>query len=74
MTPTTPKMLTFRPGNYIRRFSYRFEVVVKDLGEWRPGFYSEFCCASHEHSGLLWVAIKNIVKSRNPYFLKISMF
>ena len=53
-----PKLtLTFRPGNYTRRFSYGFEVVVKDLGEWRPGFYSEFRCASHEHSGLLWGAI-----------------
>ena len=49
--------LTFRPGNYIWRFSYGFGVVVRDLGEWRPGFYSEFRCASHEHSGLAWVAI-----------------
>ena len=49
--------LTLRPGNYIYRFSYGFGVVVKDLGEWRPGFYSEFRCASHEHSGLPWGAI-----------------
>ena len=58
-----PKLtLTFRPGNYTRRFSYSFVVVVRDLGEWRPGFYSEFRCASHEHSGLLWGAIfeKNV--------------
>ena len=39
------------------RFSYGFGVVVRDLGEWRPGFYSEFRCASHEHSGLLWGAM-----------------
>ena len=31
--------------------------VVRDLGEWRPGFYTEFRCASHEHSGLAWGAI-----------------
>ena len=49
--------LTFRPGNYIRRFSYGFGVVVRDLGEWRPGFYSEFRYKSYEHSGLAWGAI-----------------
>ena len=49
--------LTFRPGNYIWRFSYGFGVVVRDLGEWRPGFYTEFRCASREHSGLAWGAI-----------------
>ena len=49
--------LTFRPGNYTRRFPYGFGVVVRDLGEWRPGFYSEFRCASCEHSGLPWGAI-----------------
>ena len=32
----------------------RFGVVVGDLGEWRPGFYSEFRYASREHSGLAW--------------------
>ena len=52
-----PKLtLTFRPGNYTRRFSYGFGVVVRDLGEWRPGFYSEFRYASREHSGLAWGA------------------
>merc|ERR1712023_120019 len=34
-----------------------FGVVVSDLGEWRPGFYTEFRWASHEHSGLPWGAI-----------------
>ena len=34
-----------------------FGLLVVDLGEWRPGFYSEFRCASHEHSGLPWGAI-----------------
>ena len=35
---------------------------MKDLGEWRPGFYSEFRCASREHSGLPWGAIfKNVL-------------
>ena len=28
-----------------------------DLGEWRPGFYSEFRYESIEHSGLAWGAI-----------------
>ena len=32
-------------------------VVVRDLGEWRPGFYSEFRRAPREHSGLPWGAI-----------------
>ena len=52
-----PKLtLTFRAGNYIRRFSYGFGVVVRDLGECRPGFYSEFRYASREHIGLAWGA------------------
>ena len=40
---------------------------MKDLGEWRPGFYSEFRCASHEHSGLLGGAFfgKTFKKSGN---------
>ena len=49
--------LTFRPGNYIWRFSYGFGVVVRDIGEWRPGFYSEFRCRYREHSGLAQGAI-----------------
>ena len=49
--------LTFRPGHYIWRFSYGFGLVVRDLGEWKPGFYAEFRCASREHSGLAWGAI-----------------
>ena len=49
--------LTVRPGNYIWRFSCGFGVVVRDLGEWRPGFYTEFRRASREHSGLAWGAI-----------------
>ena len=41
---------------------------MKDLGEWRPGFYTEFRCASREHSGLPWGAIlrKMIVLSLIP--------
>ena len=36
--------------------------MVKDLGECRPGFYSEFRYASREHSGLAWGAIfKNVL-------------
>ena len=31
--------------------------MVRDLGEWRPGFYSEFRYESNEHSGLAWGAI-----------------
>ena len=49
--------LTFWPRNYIWSFSYGFGVVVRDLGEWRPGFYSEFRYKSYEHSGLAWGAI-----------------
>ena len=48
---------TFRPGNYIWRFSYGFGLLVRDLGEWRPGFYTEFRCGRREHSGLAWGAI-----------------
>ena len=48
---------TFRPGNYIWSFTYGFGVVVRDLGEWRPRFYTEFRCASREHSGLARGAI-----------------
>ena len=62
--------LTFWQGNYFRSFTYGFGVVVRDLGEWRPGFYSEFRCASREHSGLAWGAIfrKVLVLTPNPRF------
>ena len=49
--------LTFCPGNYIWSFSYGFGVVVRDIWEWRPGFYTEFRYKSYEHSGLAWEAI-----------------
>ena len=48
--------LTFRQGNYFRKFTYGFGVVVRDLGEWRPGFYSEFRRGRREPSGLAWGA------------------
>ena len=48
---------TFRPANYYWRFCYGFGLLVRDLGEWRPGFYTEFRCASREHSGLACRAI-----------------
>ena len=48
---------TFRPGNYVWRFSHGFGLLVRDLGEWRPGFCTESRCASREHSGLAWGAI-----------------
>ena len=38
-------------------FSHGFGLLVRDLGEWRPGFCSESRCASREHSGLAWGAI-----------------
>ena len=62
--------LTFRQANYFRSFTYGFGVVVRDLGEWRPGFYTEFRCASREHSGLPWGAIfrKVLVLTPNPRF------
>ena len=31
--------------------------MVGDIGEWKLGFYLDFRCASHEHSGLPWGAI-----------------
>ena len=45
--------------------------MVRDLGEWRPGFYSEFRYASHEHSGSACGAIlkKVLVLSLIPRFL-----
>ena len=49
--------LTFWRGNYICSFSYGFGVVVRDIWEWRPGFYTEFRCGLREHSGLAWGAI-----------------
>ena len=52
---------TFRPGNYIVSFSYGFGVVVRDIREWRPGFYTEFRYKSYEHSGLAWGAISKKV-------------
>ena len=50
--------------------------MVRDLGKWRPGFYTEFRCASHEHSGLPWGIIfeENTKKTRNTHFLKVGMF
>ena len=62
--------LTFRQRNYFRNFTHGFGVVVRDLGEWRPGFYSEFRCASREHSRLPWGAIfrKVLVLTQNPRF------
>ena len=58
--------LTFWPGNYIGSFSYGFEVVVRDIGEWRPGFYTEFRYKSYEHSGLAWEAIFKKQKQAKP--------
>ena len=48
---------TFWLGNSIRSFAYGFRVVVRDIWEWRPGFYSEFRYKSCEHSDLGWGAI-----------------
>ena len=62
--------LTFWQGNYNKTFSQGFGVAVRDIGEWRPGFYTEFRCASREHSGLAWGAIfrKVLVLTPNPRF------
>ena len=49
--------LTFWQGSYYRSFTYGFGVVVRDLGEWRPGLYSELRYRSRGHSGLAWGAI-----------------
>ena len=36
---------------------------MRDIEEWRPGFYSEFRHEPNEHSGLAWGAIfENIFK------------
>ena len=45
---------TFRPGNYISMFFNGFGFLVRDPGEWRPGFYLDFRHESREHSGLAW--------------------
>ena len=46
---------------------------MRDLGEWRPGFYTEFRCASREHSGLAWGAFFKVVQNReNTNFLKLA--
>ena len=66
--------LTFRPRNYIWRFSYGFGLLVVDLGEWRPGFYTEFRCASREHSGLPWGAIfKKLFRMRKYTLLGVFL-
>ena len=49
--------VNIQAGNYQYRSSYAFGVVVRDIGERRLEFYTEFRCASHEHSGLPWGAI-----------------
>ena len=43
---------------------------MRDLGEWRPGFYTGFRCASRKHSGLAWGVIfsKMIVKHKIMHF------
>ena len=58
--------------------------MVRDIGEWRPGFYTEFRCASREHSGLAWGAIfekmskfqemHNFSKGTCPKFPEIVIF
>ena len=48
---------TFKPGNYMTRFSYGFGFLVRDLGQWRLRFYAEFRCADREHSGSAWGAV-----------------
>ena len=67
--------LTFWKDSYLRSFTNGFGVVVRDLGEWRPGFYSEFRYASREHSGLAWEVFfdKKCQLSVNPHFLKMDM-
>ena len=37
--------------------SYGFDVGVKDLGEWRPGFYSQSRYKSHELDGLASIGL-----------------
>ena len=41
--------------------------MVRDLGEWRPGFYSEFRYASREHGGLAWGALGKMTKLREMH-------
>ena len=49
--------------------------MVRDIGEWRPGFYTEFRCASHEHSGLPWGAILGkVIQNKEIHSLKMGMF
>ena len=62
--------MTFDVVVLFLRFSYGLGVLVRNLGEWRLGFYTEFRCASREHSGLPWGAIfrKVLVLTPNPRF------
>ena len=54
----TPKVqVDIQARELFSEFYLWFWVVVRDLGEWRPGFYSEFRYKSREHSGLAWGAI-----------------
>ena len=48
---------------------------MKETGELRPGSYSEFRCASREHSGLAWGAIFDKMSKfqNNAHVLKMDM-
>ena len=66
---------TVRPGSYIWSFSCGFGVVVKDIWELRPGFYTEFRYKSYEHNGLAYGAIlKKVVVLTSILKLPCSSF
>ena len=49
--------------------------MVRDIEEWRPGFYTNIRCGRREHGALacglfFW---KNCQISRNEYLLKMDM-
>ena len=75
MTPMTQENIDIQARKLSSEVFLRFLDRGERSRKMETGFYTEFRCASHEHSGLLWGAIfeKKYLKSRNPYFLKISM-
>ena len=47
--------MTCRTGKYIWRICYGVGLQVRDVGEWRPGFYTESRRAYHEHCLFVFV-------------------
>ena len=57
MTPMTEENIDIQARKLYSEVFLRFLGRGERSRKWRPGFYTEFRCASHEHSGLPWGAI-----------------